>query len=74
MLWKTNEFGAVLILVLDYTSPMDMPPLGQMAKSHFDGVVAKTTIYLDDEKIVDNGTVCHPSLKALADEILAQYS
>jgi len=66
-IWGGVDFG------FGHTSPMDMPPLGQMAKSHFDGVVAKTTIYLDDEKIVDNGMVCHPDLKALADEILAQY-
>ena len=65
-IWGGVDFG------FGHTSPIDMPPLGQPAKSHFDGIVAKATIYLDDQKIVDNGEVCHPDLKALADEILAE--
>jgi len=63
--WGGVDFG------FGHTSPIDMPPNGQSAKSHFDGVVARATIYLDDQKIVDNGVVCHPDLKGLADELLA---
>jgi len=66
-IWGGVDFG------FGHTSPIDMPPDGQKAKSHFDGVVAKTSIYLDDQLIVDNGEVCHPALKDLAAEILAQY-
>ena len=64
-IWGGVDFG------FGYTSPMDMPPKGQMAKSHFDGIVAKTTIYLDEQKIVDNGEVCHPDLIVLAEKVLA---
>ena len=65
-IWGGVDFG------FGHTSPMDMPPNGQVAKSHFDGIVAKATIYLDDQKIVADGVVCHPDLKVLADEILAE--
>lgn len=61
--WGGVDFG------FGYTSLMDMPPDGQMAKSHFDGVVEKTTIYLDDIIIVKDGEVCHPLLKPLADKL-----
>lgn len=63
-IWGGVDFG------FGHTSPLDMPPNGQAAKSHFDGVVAKTTIYFDDQLIVDNGVVCHPALQALATDIL----
>ncbi len=66
-IWGGVDFG------FGHTSPIDMPPHGQVAKSHFDGVVAKTSIYLDEVQIVDDGNVCHPDLKKLADEILGQY-
>lgn len=63
-IWGGVDFG------FGHTSPIDMPPNGQAAKSHFDGVVAKTTIYLDDQKIVDDGIVCHPALQELAEKLL----
>ncbi|MDC1402075.1 hypothetical protein N8333_02360 [Flavobacteriaceae bacterium] len=47
-----------------------MPPLGQAAESHFDGVVAKTTIYLDEEIIVENGVVVHEFLRPFAEKLL----
>jgi len=65
-IWGGVDFG------FGHTSPIDMPPDGQPAKSHFDGVVAKTSIYLDEQQIVDDGQVCHPDLIDLADELLAQ--
>ena len=66
--WGGVDFG------FGHTSPIDMPPDGQVAKSHFDGVVAKASIYLDDQQIVANGTVCHPDLKDLAEKILSNMS
>ncbi len=63
-IWGGVDFG------FGHTSPMDMPPLGQPAKSHFDGVVAKTSIYLDDIQIVDDGVVCHPELIPLTEKLL----
>ncbi len=66
-IWGGVDFG------FGHTSPIDMPPLGQVAKSHFDGVVAKTSIYLDDQLIVKDGEVCHPDLKDLAEQVLEEY-
>lgn len=67
-IWGGVDFG------FGHTSPIDMPPHGQVAKSHFDGVVATASIYLDDEQIVDDGNVCHPDLKDLVDELLGQHA
>lgn len=63
-IWGGVDFG------FGHTSAMDMPPFGQVAKSHFDGVVENTSIYLDDVQITNKGTVCHPELKELADKLL----
>ena len=63
-IWGGVDFG------FGHTSPMDMPPFGQQAKSHFDGVVAKTSIYFDDVQITDNGELCHKELQALAKNLL----
>ena len=62
--WGGVDFG------FGHTSPMDMPPLGQPAKSHFDGVVGKTSIFLDEIQIVDDGKVCHPDLMPLAEKLV----
>lgn len=67
-IWGGVDFG------FGHTSPIDMPPNGQVAKSHFDGVVAQASIYLDDQQIVDDGKVCHPDLIELAQEVLGQYA
>ena len=64
-IWGGVDFG------FGHTSAMDMPPFGQMAKSHFDGVVAKTSIYFDDIQITDNGEVCHEELRPLAESLLS---
>ncbi|SNR37002.1 Leucyl aminopeptidase (aminopeptidase T) [Lutibacter agarilyticus] len=63
-IWGGVDFG------FGHTSAMDMPPLGQVAKSHFDGVVENTSIYLDDVQITNKGAVCHPELKELAAKLL----
>jgi len=63
-IWGGVDFG------FGHTSPIDMPPNGQPAQSHFDGVVAKATIYLDDQVIVKDGQVCHPDLVELSAAII----
>lgn len=65
--WGGVDFG------FGHTSPMDMPPLGQLAKSHFDGIVGKVSIYLDDIQIADNGVYIHPDLKHLAVNLIGAY-
>lgn len=65
-IWGGVDFG------FGHTSPMDMPPYGQQAKSHFDGVVAKTSIYFDDVQITNNGNLCHAELKSLANNLLIE--
>lgn len=67
-IWGGVDFG------FGHTSPIDMPPHGQVAKSHFDGVVAQASIYLDNQQIVENGIVCHPDLISLSDELLGVYA
>ncbi len=63
-IWGGVDFG------FGHTSPIDMPPHGQAAKSHFDGVIEKATIYLDEVKIVEHGEICHPDLIPLAQQLL----
>jgi leucyl aminopeptidase (aminopeptidase T) len=63
-IWGGVDFG------FGHTSPMDMPPHGQPAASHYDGVIERTSIYLDDELIVKNGEVYHDDLKELANKLL----
>lgn len=63
-IWGGVDFG------FGHTSAMDMPPYGQEAESHFDGVVANTSIYFDDIQITDNGEVCHKDLRPLAENLL----
>ncbi|MEP0985081.1 hypothetical protein [Ekhidna sp.] len=65
-IWGGVDFG------FGHTSPMDMPPHGQEARSHFDGVVKEVSIFLDEVQILDRGVVCHPDLKGLASELLGE--
>ncbi|MEM9937091.1 MAG: aminopeptidase, partial [Bacteroidota bacterium] len=64
-IWGGVDFG------FGHTSPMDMPPDGQEAKSHFDGVVGKVSILLDGVEIIREGEVIHPALVPLADKLLS---
>ena len=64
-IWGGTDFG------FGHTSPMDMPPDGQEAKSHFDGVVEKVSIWLDEKEIIREGQICHPTLLPLAKQLLA---
>jgi len=63
-IWGGVDFG------FGHTSAIDMPPFGQEAKSHFDGVVTNTSIYFDDIQLTDKGKVCHNDLKPLATSLL----
>jgi leucyl aminopeptidase (aminopeptidase T) len=63
-IWGGVDFG------FGHTSVMDMPPFGQEAVSHFDGVVKNTSIYFDDTQITNNGVVCHEDLKPLAEKLI----
>ena len=63
-IWGGVDFG------FGHTSAMDMPPYGQEAKSHFDGVVTNVSIFLDDIQIFDNGVVCHPDLIPLVNNLM----
>lgn len=65
--WGGVDFG------FGHTSPMDMPPLGQVAKSHFDGIVDKVSIFLDNVQIVKDGVYIHPELKPLAVKLIGNY-
>ncbi|QMU59817.1 MAG: hypothetical protein GKR98_17530 [Boseongicola sp.] len=57
-IWGGVDFG------FGHTSPMDMPPDGQPASSHFDSVVAKVSIWFDDVQIFDEGEVVWDAIKA----------
>jgi leucyl aminopeptidase (aminopeptidase T) len=63
-IWGGVDFG------FGHTSVMDMPPFGQEAVSHFDGVVKNTSIYFDHKQITNNGVVCHEDLKPLAEKLI----
>ncbi|MGC6430839.1 MAG: hypothetical protein ACON5F_07340 [Jejuia sp.] len=63
-IWGGVDFG------FGHTSAMDMPPFGQMAKSHFDGVVAETSIFFDETQITNNGHICHEQLMLITENLL----
>lgn len=63
-IWGGVDFG------FGHTSKIDMPPHGQESKSHFDGVVIKTNIYLDEIQIIKNGELFHKDLRSLAESLL----
>lgn len=64
--WGCANFG------FGHTSAMDLPPLGQVAASHFDGIVTKASIFLDNIAIVKDGEVCHPDLIPLAKALIEE--
>jgi leucyl aminopeptidase (aminopeptidase T) len=53
-----------------HTSPSEAPPLGQPAKSHFDGMIEKTSIWIDEVQITELGKVVHPVLAPISDAML----
>ena len=64
-MWGGLNFG------FGHTSPVDMPPDGQPSVDHLDICTEKTTAYIGDELVVENGVFVHPLLKPYADKILA---
>lgn len=63
-IWGGVDFG------FGHTSAIDMPPFGQEAASHFDGVVTKVNLYFDEIQIFENGQICHHKLRPLAQKLL----
>lgn len=63
-IWGGANFG------FGHTSAMDLPPMGQTAASHFDGIVTKANIFLDNIALVKDGRVCHPDLLPLSKALL----
>ncbi len=63
-IWGGVDFG------FGHTSAIDMPPFGQEAASHFDGVVTKVNLYFDEIQIFANGQICHHKLRSLAQKLL----
>ena len=65
-IWGGVDFG------FGHTSPMDMPPHGQVAKSHFDGVVEKATVFLDKKMLFSNGELSISELIPLGQKLLKE--
>lgn len=61
--WGSTEWG------IGYLSPIDAPPEGIQAKSHCDGICLNSTVWLDGEKVLDEGVVVHPELKELEEKL-----
>lgn len=57
--WGCTEWG------IGYVSPYDAPPVGIDAPSHCDGICLNSSVWLDDEQIMENGEVIVEELKAL---------
>ena len=63
-IWGGVDFG------FGHTSPIDMPPEGQPATSHFDGVMERASVYLDENCIIEKGVIARPDLKEFGDQLL----
>ncbi len=55
--WGCTEWG------LGYLSSHNAPPDGIEAPSHTDGICLNSTVWLDDEKLLEKGSIVHPELK-----------
>ncbi len=55
--WGCTEWG------LGYLSSHNAPPEGIDAPSHTDGICLNSTVWLDDIKLLDKGSIVHPELK-----------
>ena len=63
-IWGGVDFG------FGHTSPIDMPPLGQKATSHFDGVVEKVDLYFDGAQVIEKGVFSHHKIEDAAKKLL----
>jgi len=60
-IWGSTEWG------FGHQSPgFNRDGIGREAVSHFDGTCLNSTVYLDDEKTMDNGILVNEELKVLA--------
>ena len=57
--WGATEWG------IGYVSDVDAPPHGQDAVSHSDGICLRSTVWLDDRLILQEGIVVDPELREL---------
>jgi len=62
--YSLNDSGAKVMFI-----DAQFSPLTPQIKAEATGLTS--FIYLDDEKIVENGEVCHPDLIELAEKVLA---
>lgn len=67
-IWGGVDFG------FGHTSPIDMPPHGQVASSHFDGISTKASVWLDDQLILERGVFVHPEIRDDAARLLRDYN
>lgn len=58
--WGCTEWG------IGYVSPIDAPPAGQDAKSHTDGICLRSSVWLDDTLVMEDGKIVDPELAALS--------
>ncbi len=63
-IWGCTEWG------LGYLSPTDTEPEGINARSHCDGICLNSTVWLDGTIILDTGTVVHPKLKKISENVV----
>jgi leucyl aminopeptidase (aminopeptidase T) len=66
-IWGGADFG------FGYTSAIDMPPMGQPASSHFDGIVTQISLWFDDTLIIRDGEFVLPDVRDEAAALLAEY-
>ena len=66
-IWGGVDFG------FGHTSPMDMPPNGQPASSHFDGISVKASVLFDDTMVVENGVIVLATIRDEAAALLAEH-
>jgi len=55
--WGVTEWG------IGYVSAQDAPPKGQDAISHCDGICLNSSVWFDDECIMENGMIISPELQ-----------
>lgn len=61
-IWGATEWG------IGYQGPMFKGNLGDAA-THADGICLNSTVWLEDEKLTENGKVIHPELVQIAEKI-----
>ncbi|MGO3455822.1 MAG: hypothetical protein ACTIMT_15225 [Marinomonadaceae bacterium] len=67
-IWGGVNFG------FGHTSPMDMPPMGQVASSHFDGISTNATVWFDDTLVLKDGDFVLESIATDAAAMLSEYN